>query len=110
MRISEKISHVNEITGAELRPNSIEKIDSPSFRRLRQSSFDRPIWPGAVNIPPDRVREFARGPVIFASNHQSHIDTPVIMAALPPAWRYRIAPAMAKEFQEAFSARVRTAG
>jgi long-chain acyl-CoA synthetase len=38
------------------------------------------------------------GPVIFASNHQSYMDTPVIMAALPPLWRYRLAPAMAKEF------------
>jgi long-chain acyl-CoA synthetase len=38
------------------------------------------------------------GPVIFASNHQSFMDTPVIMAALPPRWRYRLAPAMAKEF------------
>src|SRR5581483_10015556 len=41
------------------------------------------------------------GPVIFASNHQSHMDTPVIMSALPPRWRYRVAPAMAKEFFKA---------
>ena len=39
-----------------------------------------------------------RGPVIFASNHQSHMDTPTIMIALPARWRYRLAPAMAKEF------------
>ncbi len=38
------------------------------------------------------------GPVIFAANHQSHMDTPVIMAALPARFRYRVAPAMAKEF------------
>jgi long-chain acyl-CoA synthetase len=37
-------------------------------------------------------------PVIFAANHQSHMDGPMIMAALPPRWRYRVAPAMAKEF------------
>ena len=37
------------------------------------------------------------GPVIFASNHQSFMDGPVIMAALPPRWRYRVAPAMGKE-------------
>jgi long-chain acyl-CoA synthetase len=41
------------------------------------------------------------GPVIFAANHQSHMDTPVIMSALPARWRYRIAPAMAKEFFKA---------
>jgi long-chain acyl-CoA synthetase len=37
-------------------------------------------------------------PVIFAANHQSHMDTPVLMAALPARLRYRLAPAMAKEF------------
>jgi long-chain acyl-CoA synthetase len=40
-------------------------------------------------------------PVIFASNHQSHFDVPAILSALPPHWRYRVAPAMAKEFFEA---------
>jgi long-chain acyl-CoA synthetase len=35
--------------------------------------------------------------VIFASNHQSFMDGPVIMAALPPRWRFRVAPAMGKE-------------
>ena len=38
------------------------------------------------------------GPVIFASNHQSHMDVPVILAALPGRWRAHMAPAMLKEF------------
>jgi long-chain acyl-CoA synthetase len=42
-----------------------------------------------------------RGPVIFAPNHQSYLDVPVILAALPAPWRYRIAPAMSKEFFDA---------
>jgi long-chain acyl-CoA synthetase len=37
------------------------------------------------------------GAVIFASNHQSFMDGPVIMASLPGRWRYRLAPAMGKE-------------
>jgi len=41
------------------------------------------------------------GPVIFASNHQSHMDVPVILAALPGRLRARVAPAMAKEFFKA---------
>jgi long-chain acyl-CoA synthetase len=36
--------------------------------------------------------------VIFASNHQSHLDVPVILSALPGRWRARVAPAMLKEF------------
>ncbi len=39
--------------------------------------------------------------MIFAANHQSHMDVPVILAALPGKWRRRVAPAMAKEFFKA---------
>ena len=38
------------------------------------------------------------GPVIFASNHQSHFDLPSILWSLPGGWRYRVATAMSKEF------------
>jgi len=42
-----------------------------------------------------------QGPVIFAANHQSHMDVPVILAALPGRWRAAVAPAMQKEFFKA---------
>ena len=41
------------------------------------------------------------GPVVFAANHQSHLDGPMILWSLPPRWRYRVAIAMAKEFFKA---------
>jgi len=41
-----------------------------------------------------------QGPVVFAPNHQSFMDGPVILTALTPEWRYRVAPAMAKELFE----------
>jgi len=37
-------------------------------------------------------------PVIFAANHESNLDGPLILAALTGRWPYRIAPAMYKEF------------
>ncbi len=42
------------------------------------------------------------GPVVFASNHQSHLDTPAILAALPGRVRARVAVATSKEFFEAY--------
>jgi long-chain acyl-CoA synthetase len=42
-----------------------------------------------------------KGPVLFASNHQSFFDTPSIFIALPWSWRRRLAPTMRKEFFEA---------
>ncbi len=45
--------------------------------------------------------EGIEGPVIFAPNHQSHLDVPAILMALPYSWRRRVAPAMSKEFFDA---------
>jgi long-chain acyl-CoA synthetase len=42
-----------------------------------------------------------KGPVIFAPNHQSHLDVPVVLMGLPFRWRRRVAPAMSKEFFDA---------
>lgn len=40
------------------------------------------------------------GPVIFAANHQSHLDTPIILASLPWRFRRKVAPSMWKEYFE----------
>jgi long-chain acyl-CoA synthetase len=45
--------------------------------------------------------EGLQSPVIFAANHQSYMDVPTILSALPARWRYRVAPAMRKEFFDA---------
>jgi long-chain acyl-CoA synthetase len=39
---------------------------------------------------------------LFVSNHQSHLDTPAIQTALPPRWRYRVAPAMSQDYFRAW--------
>ena len=86
-----------------------EPIEFPAWNRslparaLRRASLPTWILPlsrafAAVKVEGlEHLRELS-GPAIFAANHQSHLDTPVILDALPPRWRYRLAPAMAKEF------------
>jgi long-chain acyl-CoA synthetase len=86
-----------------------EPVDFPSWNRsLWARSIRRVSLPTWI-LPLARVFAWLRvegrdhlaaidRPVIFAANHQSHMDGPVILAALPARLRYRVAPAMAKEF------------
>jgi long-chain acyl-CoA synthetase len=89
-----------------------EPVDFPAWNRawpgrtLRRLSLPTWILPLARLFAWIRVEGLEHlasihGPVIFAANHQSHLDTPVILAALPARLRYRVAPAMAKEFFKA---------
>ena len=39
-----------------------------------------------------------KGPVIFVANHNSHMDTPVILRTLPGRWRRRTAVAAATDY------------
>jgi long-chain acyl-CoA synthetase len=76
------------------------------IRALRRASLPTWILPLAkpfVSLEVRGLEHLARleTPVIFAANHQSHLDAPMILQALPPRWRYRVAPAMAKEFFKA---------
>jgi long-chain acyl-CoA synthetase len=87
-------------------------IDFPRWNRSWPARVLRRISLPTWILPLARVFAWTRaeglehlrgieGPVIFAANHQSHMDTPVIMWVLPARWRYRVAPAMAKEFFKA---------
>ena len=74
-----------------------------ALRRASQSVFLLPLtrvfaW---ISVEGRQHVQNLHGPVIFAANHQSHMDTPVILAALPPTLRARVATAMAKEFFKA---------
>lgn len=86
-----------------------EPVNFPAWNRGRAAYWTRrvnlPLW----LLPLARVflwvkasglenLEGLEAPVIFAPTHQSHLDIPALMLALPRKWRYRLAPAMSKEF------------
>jgi long-chain acyl-CoA synthetase len=100
-----------------LRPNALRGPEPSGSGRLAFPTWNR--WPGAwflrrISLPTwilPLARVFLelkveglehlrglQGPVIFASNHQSHMDTPTILIALPARWRYRVSTAMSREF------------
>lgn len=87
-------------------------FDFPSWNRSWPAYWVRRVSLPTWILPLGRVFAWVRaeglehlagleGPVVFASNHQSHMDTPVILMALPRRWRYATAVAMAKEFFQA---------
>jgi long-chain acyl-CoA synthetase len=86
-----------------------EPIDFPTWnrslaarvvRRVNLPTWILPIARAFAWLRIDGIEHLQsiQGPVVFAPNHQSLMDVPIIMAALPGRWRYRVAPSMAKEF------------
>jgi long-chain acyl-CoA synthetase len=105
--VSELRSLIERGAAADVAP--AETVDFPEWNRWWPARAIRRVSLAAWLLPLTRVfawirvegRERLAGidqPVIFAVNHQSHMDVPVVMAALPPPFRYRVAPAMMKEF------------
>ena len=100
------------LTAAGAAATASEVIEFPSWNRTAPAQFVRrislPTWILPLTRPWMSLTvhglehlESLPGPVVFAANHQSHLDTPAIYRALPARWRYQVAPAMAKEFFKA---------
>jgi long-chain acyl-CoA synthetase len=88
-----------------------DAIAFPRWNRTAPIRFIRGLSLATWILPPARLlmaltiegREHldgVHGPVIFAANHQSMLDVPAVLQALPRRWRRRLAPPMWKEFFE----------
>ncbi|MGH9045512.1 MAG: lysophospholipid acyltransferase family protein [Acidimicrobiales bacterium] len=72
-------------------------------RLLRAMALDNLTRPLARAIAPATVRgaeylAHLEAPVIFASNHASHLDTPLLLTTLPPRFRHRCVVAAAADY------------
>ena len=70
------------------------------IRRLAQAAFLLPLTRIFAWIRVEGLDRLARAhdPVLYAANHQSVMDGPVILAALPPERRHRVATVAAREW------------
>ncbi len=93
-------------TGHGVRPQPLvfpswnRRLPARTIRRASLPTWILPLGRLFARVTVTGLEHLAAidGPVIFAANHQSHFDGPVILDSLPPRWRYRVAPAMMKEF------------
>ena len=70
------------------------------FRHAALAAFLLPLTRGFAWIRVEGLDRLAGAPdpVLYAANHQSVMDGPVILAALPPERRYRVATVAAREW------------
>lgn len=73
-------------------------------RTVIQQTLFWPLLHRYIELTVEGVENLAtiEPPAIFAANHESHLDTPFIIAALPFRWRRWIAPAAQEEHFHAF--------
>jgi 1-acyl-sn-glycerol-3-phosphate acyltransferase len=91
----------------------VERQESPVFptawsrrkparvaREVVQKAALEPLFRSQVRPHVEGLDALRRvqGPVIFAANHASHLDTPLILLSLPDEWRRRTAVAAAADY------------
>lgn len=98
-------------------PRSAEPFVPAPSSNVYPNDWSRTPWAGAVREVAQKVGldpvfrsqvrarvegldvlDRVQGPVIFAANHASHLDTPLILLSLPDEWRRRTAVAAAADY------------
>lgn len=69
-------------------------------REIAQKGGLEPVFRSSVRTDVQGLDVLDRidGPVIFAANHASHLDTPLVLLSLPAEWRRRTAVAAAADY------------
>jgi long-chain acyl-CoA synthetase len=108
------VSDIENLVRGEARDTSERtKFRYPYWSTKFPISWFRPVFYSAVIYPITRLLCWVntcglenlrgiKGPVIFASNHVTYVDPPIIMSAMPFRFRTRLAIAMDGERQRAY--------
>lgn len=72
-------------------------------RRTRAVLIDTMVRPMMAGLAQPTRRGIDRlegldGPAIFAANHHSHVDTPLLLSSLPSPWRHRVVIGAAADY------------
>jgi long-chain acyl-CoA synthetase len=81
---------------ASVEPEWPRRWPAAALRGVTRTLLMFPLLRRHVRVRAEGLDKLATitAPVLFVANHQSILDVPVILRALPAAWRRRIAPAM----------------
>jgi 1-acyl-sn-glycerol-3-phosphate acyltransferase len=71
-----------------------------SFRAVAQAAGLKPLVWSEVAPTVSGLENLVglRGPVLFVANHASHLDAPLVLCSLPPAWRHETLVAAAADY------------
>lgn len=87
-------------TGANYRTDWARKPVARATRRVLTDGVIRPFTEAVADpeiVGADRI-EGVQGPVIFTANHHSHLDTPLLIGALPTRFRHKVFAAAAADY------------
>lgn len=74
----------------------LEAVITPTMRVL--ASPDRRGLDQLRDLIPAGADDELASPVIFAANHHSHVDTPLLLSSIPEPWRHKMFVAAAADY------------
>ncbi len=74
----------------------LEAVITPTMKVL--ASPDRRGLDQLRDLIPQGPTTIFASPVIFAANHHSHVDTPLLLSSIPEPWRHRMFVAAAPDY------------
>lgn len=87
-------------TGVDFDTDWARSYPARAARVLLVEGVVRPtmtVMAAPIVLGADRLHDLT-GPAIFAANHHSHIDTPLLLANIPEPWRHHIAIGAAADY------------